>query len=527
MLSSTEIEQLPEAVRKHLAEVASRYEARISEQEIEIEDLQERLKLALFRKFGRKSEAASELQQAMLFEETEDQASTEPQEEDELTTVPAHTRKKRGRKPLSDDLPRVEVIHDIRDEEKLCGCGHNLSKIDEEVSEKLKIIPEQVFVERHIRPKYACRSCEGSGDEEKPVFRIAEVEPVIIPKSMVTPELLAFIIQNKFVDHLPYYRQEKRFERIGVRISRQDMSNWQQKAYEALKPLKDLLRKQILTGPVIQMDETTVQVMNEEEKPNTSKSYMWLARGGPPGKPVVEYAYHQTRGSDYAREYLKPYSGYLQTDGYVGYETALKGRSDIIHVGCMAHVRRKFFEAAKGNKATSAHEAVAKIAQFYRIETQLRDSGLSDEEFVRQRKENILPHAKKFKDWLDKKAESIRPTSEAGKAVAYAVANWDRVMKYLESPYLTPDNNGAENAIRPFVLGRKNWLFSGSPTGAESSCFMFSLIQTARQNGLNPYGYLTHVFTTAPKIASDGNWADLLPWNIKGTLLNMESAIQA
>jgi transposase len=277
MLSAAEIEQLPEEVQAHIVALDSR----ISQAELEIEDLQEQLKLARFRKFARSSESAEQLLQAMLFEEPEIQSTPpdEPETDSSLTTVASHTRKKRGRKPLSDDLPRVEVIHDIRQDQKRCACGHELSKIDEEVSEKLKTIPEQFFVERHIRPKYACRNCEGSGDEENPVFRIAPVPPSIIPKSIVTPELLAFIIQNKFVDHLPYYRQEKRFERVGARISRQDMSNWQQKAYLALKPLKTLIKSHLLSGPVIQMDETTVQVMNEPEKSSTSTSYMWLARG--------------------------------------------------------------------------------------------------------------------------------------------------------------------------------------------------------------------------------------------------------
>jgi transposase len=237
MLSAAEIEQLPEEVQAHIVALDSR----ISQAELEIEDLQEQLKLARFWKFARSSESAEQLLQAMLFEEPEIQSTPpdEPETDSSLTTVASHTRKKRGRKPLSDDLPRVEVIHDIRQDQKRCACGHELSKIDEEVSEKLKTIPEQFFVERHIRPKYACRNCEGSGDEENPVFRIAPVPPSIIPKSIVTPELLAFIIQNKFVDHLPYYRQEKRFERVGARISRQDMSNWQQKAYLALKPAEN------------------------------------------------------------------------------------------------------------------------------------------------------------------------------------------------------------------------------------------------------------------------------------------------
>jgi transposase len=246
------------------------------------------------------------------------------------------------------------------------------------------------------------------------------------------------------------------------------MSNWQQKAYQILKPLKPLIKAQILSGPVIQMDETPVQVMNEPEKSNTSDSYMWLARGGPPEKPAVQYEYHRRRGSGYAKDYLDDFTGCLQTDGYGGYETALKDRDDIIHVGCMAHVRRKFFEAGKSSKkAGSAHEAVKHIANFYLIEKELRSQDLDLEEFTQTRKDLIAPVAAKFKAWLDKKAISIRPSSATGQAVTYALSQWDKVMRYLESPYLTPDNNGAENAIRPFVLGRKNWLFSGSPRGAE------------------------------------------------------------
>ena len=520
MLSAAEIDKLPKEVQEHIVALTNRYES-------EIEDLQEQLKLALFRKFGRKTETTAELLQNLLFEEPEAEQPAEESFDDE-EKIEAYTRKKRGRKPLSKDLPRVDVIHDIPEEEKQCACGHELSKIDEEVSEKLKIIPEQVFVERHIRPKYACRHCEGSGDEEKPVFRIAPVKESIIPKSIVTPELLAFIIVNKFVDHLPYYRQEKRFERIGARISRQDMSNWQNKAHNFLFPLKDLIKSHLLSGEVINMDETTVQVMGEEGKANTSKSYMWLARGGPPDKPVVHYEYHRSRGSDYVKDYLKPFSGYLQTDGYVGYETALKERSDIVRVGCMAHVRRKFFEAAKSSKKTGAAQAaVSKIQKFYRIERDLRVEPLTPGEFLEKRKSMAEPVADDFKSWLDKKALTQRPTSNLGQAINYALSQWPKVMHYLDHPELTPDNNVAENAIRPFVLGRKNWLFSGSPEGAESSCFMFSLIETARQNGINPYEYLQHVFSLAPEIRKTGIWESLLPWNIKSDLMGLKTINQA
>jgi len=218
------------------------------------------------------------------------------------------------------------------------------------ISERRKHIPEQIYVERHIRLKYACKNCEGFGDEEKPVFRIAPAPPSILPGSIVTSGLLAFILVNKFCDHLPFYRQEKRFERIGAHISRQDMSNWTNKVYDFLQFLMEVFKEKIKEGSVIQMDETTVQVLGEENRPDTSKSYMWLARGGPPESPLVIYEYHETRSSQHAKACLEGYSGYLQTDGYQAYETAIDGNEDIVHVGCLAHARRKFVEAAKASK---------------------------------------------------------------------------------------------------------------------------------------------------------------------------------
>jgi len=188
--------------------------------------------------------------------------------------------------------------------------------------EQLQVIPEQISVEQHVRPRYACRHCEGSGDEDKPLFRIAPAPPSILPGSIVTSGFLAFILVNKFCDHLPFYRQKKRFERIGAHLSRQNMSNWMNKAYLALQFFEDLFKAKIKEGPVIQMDETTVQVLGKEERPDTSKSYMWVARGGPPKTPLVFYEYQETRNYSYAKDFLAGYSGYLQTDGYPGYETA-------------------------------------------------------------------------------------------------------------------------------------------------------------------------------------------------------------
>ncbi len=226
----------------------------------------------------------------------------------------------------------------------------------------MAVIPEQIWVERHIRPKYACKYCEGSGDEEKPAVRIAPAAPSILPGSIVTPGLLAFILVNKFVDHLPFYRQEKRFERLGIHICRQDMSNWTIAAAKRLRPLVELFRALIRAGPVVQMDETPVQVLREPGRLNTSRSYMWLARGGAPSSPVCLYHYSRTRGAEYARDLLADYEGYLQADGYQVYEKIAAESEKIILVGCWAHARRKFFEAAKASKKTgAAHEGMKKI----------------------------------------------------------------------------------------------------------------------------------------------------------------------
>lgn len=476
--------------------------------------LEEQYKLLLIQKFCRKSEKskAEENQQLLFTDEStpKEEAAGERQE-----TISSYSRKKRGRKPIDDSLPREEIVIDIPEEDKKCACGHDLVRIGEETSERLQVILPKMWVERIVRPKYACKHCEGSGDEEKSAVRIAPAPASIIPKSIVSPGLLSFIITNKFVDHLPYYRQQGRFERIGIHISRQNMSNWQQMAFEKIRPLLDLIKAHIRSGPVINMDETTVQVLGEEGREDTQKSYMWLARGGPPGKPAFLYSYRETRASDHVIELLEGFSGYLQTDGYEAYVTALKGNDAIIHVGCMAHARRKFDETAKVSKnASSANEALKYIRNLYKIEKELRAMNLSDNDFVKMRKEQASSVLDKFKEWLEKRVLEVPPSLKLGNAISYTLHEWPKLIKYLESPYLTPDNNASENAIRPFVLGRKNWLFSGSPLGAESSCAMYSLIETAKHNRLNPYEYLLKVFETTPLIKNSEEWKQLLPWNI-------------
>ena len=251
-----DIATLPQEVQEYIRSVeekAKEAEQSVHSWENRYAALEEEYKLLLLQKFGRKSEKELLDQTQQLLFDGEENTPSELDTEEQTTTVKSHSRKKSGRKPIDDGIPREEVLIDIPEDEKQCACGHAMTRIGEETSEKLQVIPPKMWVERIVRPKYACKACEGSGDEENPAVRIANVPPAIIPKSIATPSLLSFIIVNKFVDHLPYYRQEKRFERIGIHISRQNMSNWQQAAFEAIKPLIERLKEHIRSGPVINM----------------------------------------------------------------------------------------------------------------------------------------------------------------------------------------------------------------------------------------------------------------------------------
>jgi transposase len=482
------------------------------------EQLSEEVRLLRDKLFGRKADSV-EIAKALCFVFDEAEAIQEVSQEQELS-IASHTRKKRGRKPLPAELPRIEKIIDIPEEMKVCACGTQRVVIGNETREKLIHIPAVMYVERQVRLTYACHTCEGSGDEDLPAVITAETPPAIIPKGIASGSLLSTIITNKFIDHLPYYRQEMRFRREGINICRQDMSNWQLKSYEMLNPLMRLLDHAVYSGEVLHMDETTVQVLQEKDRRATQKSYMWLMRGGPPVQPVVRYRYFPTRSASHASQLLTPFSGYLMTDGYAGYDSALTGRDDVVQVNCWAHARRKFSDAAKASKKTqSASEGLKFIRKLYTIESELREAlaagRMSEAEFVEQRKTDSEEVLTKFKTWLENKQRSLVPSSLLGKAVDYTLSRWEKLVRYLDHPHLTPDNNASERKIKPFVTGRKNWLFSGSEQGATSSAGYYSLIETAKENGLNPQVYLFYLFEKAPYCNSTEDWDKLLPWNVE------------
>ena len=484
--------------------------------------LLEQISLLRAQLYGRKSEktiSADGSVQLPLFDMPEP-AGLEPEPPE--IKVTGHTRKKRGRKALPEHLPRVEVVHDIPENEKVCACGCMLSRIGEEVSEQLDIIPAKIQVIRNIRPKYACRNCEGVEDESGKTVKIAPVHAHIIPKSIVSAGLLATILTGKFIDHTPFYRQEKQFLRLGVEISRTSMCNWAMQAAAACQPLLELLHQQGIAGFLLNIDETPLQVLNEPGRSPISKSYMWLFRGGGPEKPVVIYEYSTSRGGDVARKFLRDFKGFVQTDAYSGYDflDLLEG---IMHLGCWAHARRKFTDVTKamGKEHTpgAADTALNYIGKLYRLEREARQKRLSTEEVYRMRQEQAKPILEDFKKWLVQQAALTPPKGLLGKAIGYALNQWERLIGYINDGRLTMDNNLAENAIRPFVIGRKNWLFSGTPEGAAASAMLYSLIETAKANGLEPYSYLRYIFNALPLATSPEDHLALLPWNLTQALL--------
>jgi transposase len=502
------------ASRADLEEKEHSYQSRI-------DYLQERIRLLQNELFGRKTEKLpkEDRHQLLLFNEVEtaEAAVVLPHE----VTIAQHTRRKTGRKPLPKDLPRIEVIHDLTDAEKVCGCGSPMSRIGEAVCEKLDIIPAKIQVIRHIRYKYACKSCEGV-DSDGPTVKIAPVPVQLIPKSMATAGLLAHLLVSKFEDALPFYRQEKIFARMGIELGRATMCNWAVQVANRTQPLMAVLHQQIRCGPLINIDETPVQVLNEPGRSNTSKSYMWVYRGGDPQKPVLIYQYHPTRSGQVPLAFLDGYRGYIQTDGYNGYD-ALGRQPGIELVGCWAHVRRKFIEVinAKANpkKQGLAEQAVNYIRQLYALEKHADENQLSTTQRYDLRQEKAKDILTEFKDWLTQTSRITPPKGLLGKAVNYALRKWDRLVRYIDDGRLRPDNNLAENAIRPFVLGRKNWLFSGHPNGAQASAAIFSLIETAKANRLKPYEYFRFLFDKLPYAESEDDYKKLLPQYLDPDLL--------
>lgn len=320
--------------------------------------------------------------------------------------------------------------------------------------------------------------------------------------------------------HIPFYRMENIFLHHGLEIPRATLCNWTIGVYERYLPLFSFFDKFLLSGRLLGIDETTLQVHRELGRLDTSTSYMWLIRGGTVDRPILKYIYRETRSAEFLKEYLKEYHGIIQTDGYTSYDAHFRGNQNILHGGCMAHVRRGFEKLWKANKDPVAFEFLNQIRKLYKIEEEIREKELLKKgmlsEIVHIRQEKAKP----ILDAMYIKMQELLPktvdTLGIGKAIRYTLGQWDKLVLYLSHGEVYIDNNLVENAIRPFVLGRKNWLFSGSPDGAAASAFWYSLLQTAKANGKDPYQFLLHFLKGLPlcqtSIECEKLFSDSMGW---------------
>ena len=472
--------------------------------------LQERLNLAIAKRYAASSEQCSP-DQIRLFNEAEveieagTEADTAADAQAGVVSIAAHTRPARGRKALPDHLPRAEVIHELPAAERRCPHdGAVLTEISSVISEQLDIVPATIRVLRHVRKTYAC-ACGRC-------IKTAPLPAQPIPKSLASPGLLAHVVVCKYVDALPLYRQENILQRIGVDIPRATLANWMIQAGTLIQPLINLLRDRLLAYDILQMDETTVQVLNEPGKTAQSTSYLWLQRGGPPEQPILLYDYDPSRSQAVPLRLLEGFKGTLQTDGYDGYN-AVVAVGGLTHLGCFAHARRKFDEAIKAQgkhpRGGKAHRGLALIQKLYGVEKAMRHA--TPEARYAYRLQQARPILEELRSWLDETLPHVPPQSATGKALNYLHNEWTKLIRYLNDGRLEIDNNRAENAIRPFVIGRKNWLFSDSVRGVKASANLYSLIETAKANGLEPYAYLRRVFAELPKAETVEAIEALLP----------------
>ena len=407
-------------------------------------------------------------------------------------------------------MPRVRVEHDIEESEKICSCGCQMHVIKEIVSEQYDIIPAKFQIIENVRFVYGCRC------GEKP--KTTPLTPFILPRSQVTASFLATVAVQKFEDALPLYRQAKIFKnRFGVPFTDTTLSNWMINASENLEPFMELLKGRLLENSYIQADETTLQVLKEKNRKATQKSYIWLGVGMDKYK-VVYMHYANNRNGDTATNLFQGFQGYLQTDGYGGYNQVVK-QGDITQLACWAHARRKFADIIKSSKSDEesrqlANDAIVLIKKLYKVEKEIKDDPPDKKQLIR--KEKSEPIINTIRAWLD--ANFFKAQTDGGaiaKAFVYLNNQFSKLIVYLEDGKLNIDNNGAENHVRPIAVGRKNWLFATSVKGAYAIATWYSIIETAKANGLEPYFYLKYLMTQFPIYQSEGKDIEgLLPWNV-------------
>ena len=493
MTSLPDLDQLTPAELRALLEqtltLQSQVEAmsrKIQNDKIVIEQLTHEIAVLKRHKYAKRSEQISPEQGRLL----DDLLSTDLEAiEAELNALhpdpaPKEPGQKPKRAPLPAQLPRT-VIHHEPDNTQ-CACGCELQRIGEDVSEKLDYTPGVFTVEQHVRGKWACRACE--------TLIQAPVPAQVIDKGIPTAGLLAHVMVAKFADHLPLYRQEKIFGRAGLAIPRSTLARWVGQTGAQLQPLVDALREAVLAQPVIHADETPVQMLAPGEK-KTHRSYVWAYSSTAYAElKSVVYDFSPSRAGEHARNFLGDWRGKLVCDDFAGYKASFE--QGIVEIGCMAHARRKFFDLHAANKSQLAEQALLTIGALYEVERQAKDMSEDNRRRIRQR--DAVPIAEKLHDWMLTQRELVPEGSAIAKALDYSLKRWVALTRYLDDGALPIDNNHVENQIRPWALGRANWLFAGSLRSGKRAAAIMSLIQSARMNGHDPYAYLKDVLTRLP-----------------------------
>ena len=473
--------------------------SRVLKLEAIVKYYEEQFRLSKHRQFGASSEKSQyDFKQLSLFNEAEVTTDVNVPEP-ELVEIEKHYRKKTRliNERLPENLPVEIVEHDLPVSEQVCPeCSGDLHVMGCEKRRELRIIPAQAIIVEHVRKIYACRDCE-KDECGVPILKAPIDEPVI-KGSFASPEAIAHIMTQKFVMGAPLYRQEQDWNRNGIQLSRQTMSNWLIKATEDwLEPIYNVLREILCNHDVLHADETTLQVLREPGKSPQSKSYMWLYRtGGDTLNPVVLYEYQPNRRTKHPEEFLKGFNGFLHADGYHGYHNLPK---EIIVVGCFAHARRKWDEALKSLPEQDREGSNILLGKRYcdkLFEIEHTLSELSSPERHAKRQKLSKPVLEEFFAWQEEL--NAVPKTALGVAVRYTLSQRKYLERYLMDGRLEISNNRAERSIKPFVIGRKNFLFANTPRGAKASAIMFSLIETAKENRLNPFVYLSYVFKNAP-----------------------------
>lgn len=486
-------------------------EQKIAELMAKVTWLEEQFLLSRKKKFGSSSEKTHP-SQLSIFNEAEVEAKPAP--EPTIEEVTYKRRKREGQRAEKlENLPEEVVEYRLSEEERVCSCGGAMHEMSTEVRQELKIVPAVHKVVKHVRHIYACRSCE-KNDVQTPIKTASMPNPVL-PGSLASPSAIAYLMSQKYVEGMPLYRQEQHFKYAGFDLSRQTMSNWIVQSTERwFAPVSERMRSHLLAKDILHSDETTLQVLHETGREAESQSYMWLYRTGRGGPPIVLYDYQTTRASKHPARFLEGFKGYLHADGFPGYNSL----PNVKLVGCWAHARRGFTDALailpKGSSAdVPAAEGLNYVNELFRLEREAQT--LTPKERFDYRLEHSSKVLQAFSSWLSYHAPRALPKGPLGKAITYCRNQWEKLNAFLSDGRLELDNNRAERSIKPFVIGRKNWLFSNTPRGAKSSAIVYSIVETAKENNLNPRSYLKFLLERLPNvdIRDTAVLDSLLPWS--------------